>query len=375
MKINQKPTPWSFCTLALLLTACSASNEFASRPPVGASDNQSQASTPANDAKSDKETTLDQSEIEAVKSPYFLVQNRNELILSLAGYSLDSQSEQILLLGATVAAGATQTSLLEPGSVAMDVNGDSIAMPTLRSQYDCPQGGTMIASLGEVQLHESSYSNVAYHEQYDFDQCRILTTGEQVLSGTIRSWDNTVSASRGSISRRATQWTGLSWLQGDTDYVEGDALIEIRNLLSEDNSEQRTVSIEHFEQRQDGSLVLGIDHGTMNYSTGTEANGLIQSFNLNGQGTVTNASEVSVRINFLQAMSASLVGSADFIHLAEPFAGMIELSTEDGSSLTMTAQPLVRTGPKLMDILYTNLDNRQTSLMGEEFFLPAIATP
>ena len=311
-------------------------------------------------ACSSSSNTVD-SEVQA--NPLPLDQLRDQLIIDLAGYPVETLSDEALLLGEAIAASAAPGQALTAGSFELAVRDENVVTATEKTLYNCPLGGTMTAEIGRLIINESSYSNTADHDSYQFNQCRI---GEQLLDGTVRTLLNSVSASGGGFDNRDSQWTNFSWQQADGNVYEGTALVDINRLLSVDNQESRFVTIDSYEHSLDSQLINRITSGSMTLENSTSGSGFRQNFTLDTQGQVTSAANVAVQITTDVQLSAGLTpaGASDS---AEPFSGVLSLTASDGGRLVMTAQPIVEFGPKLVDIVFTSSIGEITMIDDQTF--------
>lgn len=164
---------------------------------------------------------------------------RDQLIIDLAGYPIETLSEEVVLLGENIAANAAPGTTLEAGSFLISVRDEAVTTPTQRRRYVCPLGGTVTADIGRLVISESSYSNAANHDSYQFDQCRVDANGLQILNGAVRTLNNTVSGSGGGFDNRDVEWIDFRWQQANGSLYFGTALIDINRLLSTDNQESR----------------------------------------------------------------------------------------------------------------------------------------
>ena len=302
-----------------------------------------------------------------------LDQLHDQLIIALAAYPVENLSDEVVLLGETIAVGAAPGTRLADGAFSVIVRDQDVVTPTQKTQYDCPLGGTMTAEIGRMFISESSYSNIADHDSYQFDQCRLATNGEQLLDGTVRTMVNSVSASRGGFDNRDAQWTNFSWQQGNGDLYEGTVLIDINRLLSFDNQEGRGVTIDRFEHSSGDQLKNRIVKGNMTLLNSSIGSGFVQNFQLDAEGQVTTEAGVAVQISTDATLSASQ-SPAESPDAATPFTGVLSMAADDGGRLVMTAQPIVAFGPKLVDFVFTTSGGETRNLKGEVFpELPILA--
>jgi len=289
---------------------------------------------------------------------------RDSLIVDLTGYRLETLSEELILIGATLSADAGTA--LDAGSFTIPVRDQQEITATTRTQYDCPLGGTVVAEIGELLISESSYSNSADLEIYTFDQCLVNTDVEHSLDGTVRVLFNRVSASRATVSNGEFQWSGLTWGQGQNRTIEGTALIVSNQLDSVDDDEVRNVSIEQFSDTRSGTVEKRIENGAMALRLATEGSGFEQIFALTTSGRVTTSAGVGVQINTDVAFFAvqTRVEAPDS---EEPFSGELSMVADDGGRLTMTALPMVGAGPRLVDVEYISVSGETQTQAGVEF--------
>ena len=295
-----------------------------------------------------------------------LDQLRDQFIIDLAAYPVENLSDEVVLLGEAIAVGAAPGTRLADGSFSVIVRDQDVVTVTEKTQYDCPLGGTMTAEIGRMFINESSYSNSADLDNYQFDQCRIATDGEQLFDGSVRTLINSVSASRGGFDNRDAQWTNFSWQQGNGDLYEGTALVDINRLLSFDNQEGRVVTIDRFEHSSGGKLNNRIVAGKMELFHSSIGSGFVQNFQFDAEGQVTTEAGVAVQISTDATLSASQT-PAESPDAAEPFTGVLSMVADDGGRLLMTAQPIVAFGPKLVDIVFTTSGGETRNLEGEVF--------
>ena len=297
---------------------------------------------------------------------------RDSLIEDLAGYSIEPLSEELLLIGASIAVG--EGTELDPGSFTIARNTGDVVTATSRIQYSCALGGTMIEEIGRLDISESDYSNSAELDVYTFDQCLVNTDVEHSLDGTVRVLTNSVSASRASISIGEFQWSGLTWGQGLNRAIEGSALIKYNQLDSADDDEVRNVTIEQFTDTRSGTVEKRIENGAMALRLATGGSGFEQIFNFTTSGRVTTSAGIGVQINTDVAFDAvqTREESPDF---EKAFTGVLSMVDDDGGRLTMTAQPVVRSGPKLVNVEYTSAAGETQTQFDVEFPQLAIKAP
>ncbi len=308
------------------------------------------------------------------------------LVQSLAGYQLEQANVYLTRLGAQIEASALGQSTLEPGSTMFYVRGANVSAPVERVELACQGGGSMIQENALLETRDSEYSQDNTLRQWVFSDCRFntqadgLSAGDYTLDGVMSNSSAQVSASRSSNDGSRISYENFMMMAPNDTSLQIDASVDINNFDSVDSNASRKVVIERYTQINDGAILRDIRDGNFDLNTFTEELRGIQNFaaTANGRilGTVTQGMDITIstvdpfaRQTVVQALDREGI----------PFKGQLQLSSTDGSEMTVLANPAI--GPDqsfLLDYtLLTNVGDTRTgtSLPAPDLPLSAPGTP
>lgn len=292
----------------------------------------------------------------------------NDILRSLAGYELETLSEEIGLLVDTVVTTATTSITLPEGSAQVSNQSGIQTYPVARARYECPQGGTLTTatlSEGEFSAGSGSFSETN-NATYLFEQCVLNGTNGHTLNGTTTVNSSAQSANRTNIRNNTFSWTNFQWLQpsGQTLNIEANVAINSNNALELDD-EKRVASIQQFTRRVGAVETSGIRDATFTLSQRSDSS--VSEFSLETAGKITDPTGAVITVLADPALGRKFYKGASASTANEPFNGQITYSSSDGSSLQMVANGADASGNRLTDNTYIDVNGASSTLTNQRF--------
>ncbi len=330
-------------TCVLAISGCSTSSETAAPSTLNS------------------EAALDGTVAQAADSEPVILQGTGVLKLdadypsmleALAGYRLESQAEEVMLLGDSAALSAIGSTLLEAGTFNVLDRDETLTPALVRTSYSCQSGGEMLIENGSLILDEEGYTHRVSLDNYHFDQCRTEMDGEQVFNGSLSVMNDYVSGRHFSVRRANQAWTDFAWQQSSGVTISSNAVIEMYNFNSFDSQQYRNASIGEFSMTRGSEIVEQVVGGEFRQTAESSANGAINDYEMSAAGSVTNASGVAVRIVTEPAISSRIAALS--LDLVSAFQGLVQMTAEDGSELSLAANRVADSRTLQVDIDYRN---------------------
>ena len=294
------------------------------------------------------------------------------MLEALAGYRLESQAEDVMLLGDSAALSAIGSTLLETGEFNVLDRDETLTSALVRTSYSCQSGGEMIIENGSLTLDEEEYTHRVSLDNYHFDQCRTEMNGEQAFSGSLSVLNDYVSGRHFSVRRANHTWTDFAWQQSSGVNISSNAVIEMYTFNSFDSQQYRNASIAEFSMTRGSEIVEQVLGGEFRQSAESSANGAITDYEMSAAGSVTNASGIAVRIVTEPAISSRIAALS--LDLVSAFKGLVQMTAEDGSELSLAASRAADAQTLQVDVEYRNAAGVSRSQLAQNLVeLPFVA--
>ncbi|MGQ7848026.1 hypothetical protein ACUNV4_26255 [Granulosicoccus sp. 3-233] len=287
------------------------------------------------------------------------------MLEALAGYRLETQAEEMMLLGDSVALSAIGSTELETATFDVLDRDETLTPDLVRTAYSCELGGEMVIESGALLLDEESYTHRVSMDSYHFDQCRVAIDGEQLFNGSLSVLDDYTSGRHFTVRSGRVVWQGFEWQRGHGVNISGNAMIETYNFNSFDSQQYRKASIQDYSMSRGSEIVEQVSDGVFTQTAESSANGGINDYVMSASGSVVNASGIAVHIKTDPAISSHIAAAS--LDIESAFDGQVLLTADDGSELSLVANQLADSRALLVDVDYRNAAGVLRSQVGERF--------
>ena len=269
------------------------------------------------------------------------------LIESLAGYQLEQAQAYIATLGEEIVSTAISQSVLEPTMVEFVIRNTVADTLNERSEYDCSGGGSLLRETAVLDFDELGFSQDNLAERWSFTDCRIdtdagdLLSGEHVINGDMSFVNESSSGQRFTNYQQVVTYSGFTLtVPGDNSLtIDGNASVLV---FDTDNPfSRREVTLNEYKEVRDDSTLRDIRDGNFLFYSTIGGGGVSQEilFSATGRilGTVTEGMDVTINTDVSFARTG--VANELFEELRVPSYGQMQLSSTDGSEMSITADP------------------------------------
>lgn len=283
----------------------------------------------------------------------------SSILEALAAYRLESQAEEVMLLGDSAALTAIDSTLLDAATFDVLDREETLTPALVKTSYTCELGGEMIIENGSLVLDEPEYTHRVSLDTYHFDQCRISGNGEQVFNGSLSVKNDYVSGRHFSVRKGFVDWQGFDWQQDSGLQISSDAAIEYYNFNSFDSQQYRNASIREFSMINGNDIVEKVENALFRQTAESSANGGVNDYAMSVSGTVTNASGIAVQVSTDPEVSSHLAAAS--LGIDSTFDGQVRFVADDGSELALTAVRDSQAASLRMDVEYRNATGNASS--------------
>lgn len=289
----------------------------------------------------------------------------DNILVSFAGYELETLSEEIALIADAVSTSATSTINLPDTSVELSEQATPQTYPVSNIQYNCAQGGSLTTNTlaVDVIITEQRFSHDQDSVTYVFDQCQPDATTSETLNGTMTVGKRVVSEFRSSVTEYTYEWGSFQWQQADSTTVSITAAISALDEFTGSVREIRSVSVTDNTRRIADVVRSGVQNSSFTLSNIGGA-GVSYQYTLDAVGEFTTPSGTRINVLSNPPLTRRTTGPGVDGEI-EPFTGQIDFSADDGSSLSMVAKPANDVGTRLLDISYTDVNGGTTTSLNQ----------
>ncbi len=297
-----------------------------------------------------------------------------QIIERLGGYPLILTAKQIVAISDVATTTAIGSIELDSIDLSFDSQAEPEVTPFRQTQYFCEQGGQMIVRKAVFAQSAASYSQSVDRSEYIFDNCSLLTGGEQVLNGSMRVFDEILFDVAENKVDRSITWTDFSWQKANNTSLKINAEIQLLNRDAITTVSSREVEISTYELMVDNKLEEAAYNSKFLLLTKASNSRNIQEYTLNVNGTAVSSAQVSVEVSNDPELNRKLVSAGINVEPV-PFNGRIIMLADDQSMLILEANAQSTQNNTLqVDKIYTDKDGN-TSIFEAQIFidLPILA--
>ena len=303
------------------------------------------------------------------------------LIESLAGYQLEHVQSYVETLGNQIVFTAIAASVLEPTNIQVTVFDEVRYVVNERTEYACAGGGFMLQEEAVLEIDFPGFSQYSLAGRWSFQNCRIdtnaadLLSGEHVINGELFTVEEYKSGNRFSNLERAVTFAGFILEAPEYNSLRIDASATISSLDTYNPSSSRNVVINEYQAVRDGGVLRDIRDADFRFLSSDEGSGAIEirSMYANGRilGSATQGMDITIKT--VETFERTGVVNEDFSSNRVLFRGQMQLSSTDGSEMSITAKPVAPDfiAPLLYD--YTLLTSEGDTIDGDSQSLPDFA--